>query len=98
MSEELFWDQDSLVEVSEEDLSDGTLNTFIRVNGSDVKVDPGVSFAKAIKNVAIDAEFGKFRVFLDNKEVKPSNAPSTFEAGMKVEIRPYDKAAIAYVE
>ena len=96
---ETFWDQDSGdVEEVKENLDGSSLSTFIRVNGSDVKIEPGVSFAESIKNVALDAEFGKFRVFLNDEEVKPSEAPDVFESGMKAEIRPYDKAAIAYVE
>lgn len=90
---ETFWDQDSGEERIIEDIGDSTLNTFIRVNGSDVKVETGINFSQAIKDVALDAEFGKFRVFLDGEEVKPSNAPDVFKSGMKAEIRPYDKAA-----
>lgn len=93
MSEE-YWDQDVNDEPIDEPIIDESYGTFIRVNGSNVNIEPGVSFAESIKNVALDAEFGKFRVFLNNEEIKPSNAPETFESGMKAEIRPYDKAAI----
>jgi len=92
MSEE-YWDQDTNEVVEEVILDDSLHNTFVRVNGSDVRIEPGVNFAEAIKEVAFDAEFGKFRVFLNNEEVKPSTSPDVFEAGMKAEIRPYDKAA-----
>lgn len=92
MSEE-YWDQDTNEVVEEVILDDSLHNTFVRVNGSDVRIVPGVNFAEAIKEVALDAEFGKFRVFLNNEEVKPSTSPDVFEAGMKAEVRPYDKAA-----
>jgi len=92
MSEE-YWDQDSNEKIEEVDISDSSLNTFIRANGSDIDIQPGVNFAEAIKDVALNAEFGKFRVFINNEEVKPSTAPDLFELGMKAEIRPYDKAA-----
>jgi len=92
MSDE-YWDQDSNEVLEEVILDDSVHNTFVRVNGSDVRVEPGMNFAEAIKDVALNAEFGKFRVFLNNEEVKPSTAPDVFESGMKAEIRPYDKAA-----
>jgi len=92
MSED-YWDQDTNEVIEEVGVDDGTENTFVRVNGSNVTIEPGASFAEAVKNVAENAEFGKFRVFLNGEEVKPSTAPNIFEAGMKAEIRPYDKAA-----
>ena len=93
MSEEQYWDQDSNEITEETDINDSSYSTFVRVNGGDVRIEPGVNFTESIKNIALDAEFGKFRVFLNNEEVTPSTAPDAFEAGMKVEIRPYDKAA-----
>ena len=94
MSEE-YWDN-NINEVEEViDKENEEYNTYIRVNGSNIAIEPGLNFAEEVKNVALNAEFGKFRVFLNNEEIKPSTAPNIFESGMKAEIRPYDKAAIA---
>jgi len=90
---EEYWDQDTNVTVEEVNLDDSAHNTFVRVNGSDVKIEPGANFAEAVKSVAENADFGKFRVFLNGEEVKPSTSPDVFEAGMRAEIRPFDKAA-----
>ena len=94
MSEE-YWDQDSneTTEETETDIDDSSYSTFVRVNGGDVRIEPGVNFTESIKNIALNAEFGKFRVFLNNEEIKPSESPDIFKSGMKAEIRPYDKAA-----
>lgn len=67
-------------------------NTYIRVNGSDIQLNPGDEFVPAVKSVAADAEMGKFRLFLNGNEISPNDAPSTIEEGMKLEIRPYDVA------
>jgi len=68
------------------------LNTYIRVNGSDIALNPGDSFASAVKSVARDSGLGKFRVYLNGSELKPGDAPDTIEEGMALEVRPYDVA------
>jgi len=68
------------------------LNTFIRVNGSDIALNAGDSFAGVVKQVARDAGLGKFRVYLNGNELKPDDAPDTIEEGMALECRPYDVA------
>lgn len=66
--------------------------TFIRVNGASIPVTPGANFVETCKTHAVEAGLGKFRVFLDGDEVKPSNAPETISEGSSLELRPYDTA------
>ena len=77
---------------------DGSLgdvgSTYIRLNGSNVPVEPGSSFVDVVKTSAKDAGLGKFRVFLNETEVKPSEVPSLVDEGSKIELRPYDVAGI----
>jgi len=67
-------------------------NTYIRVNGANMSVTPGVSFIGVVKDAARDAGLGKFRVFLNDTEVKPSEAPEMVQEGSRMELRPYDVA------
>jgi hypothetical protein len=67
-------------------------NTYILVNGSSIDLNAGDDFVTVVKNVARDANFGKFRLFLDGNEISPASAPSTIEDGMHLELRPYDVA------
>lgn len=67
-------------------------NTSIRVNGSEIALEAGADFVDTVKTVARDSQMGKFRLFLDGNEIKPSEAPSQVEEGMKLELRPYDVA------
>ncbi len=64
----------------------------IRVNGSFVALDVGKPFAQAVTEVAKSANLGKFRVFKDGAEIKPSEAPDTITEGMQLDLRPYDVA------
>ena len=66
--------------------------TTITVNGSTTTVESGVSFRDAVVNTARDAGLGKFRVILNGTEIDPADAPSTLDAGMNLEIRPYEVA------
>jgi hypothetical protein len=70
----------------------GDSSTSIRVNGSSVSVDPGTSFVEVVKSTAINSGLGKFRVFLNGDEIKPSDSPESFSEGDKVDLRPYDVA------
>ena len=66
--------------------------TGIRVNGSFVAVEVGKPFAEAVTTVAKNAGLGKFRVFKDGAEIKPSEAPDTITEGLQLDLRPYDVA------
>lgn len=64
----------------------------ILVNGSRQPLEIGADFMNSVKSVALQAGFGKFKVFLNGTEVRPSSAPSTIEEGQRLEIRPFDEA------
>ena len=87
--EEQYWDGNE-EKVYDEGPSD--LNTYIRVNGSDRQIEVGSSMVSVIKETAIAAGLGKFRVFLDGQEIRPSEAPDTITEGMGLELRPFDVA------
>jgi len=90
MSEE-YWDGGPSRN-SEDSMVERGAGTFIIVNGSRINVDPGTSFADTVRNYAKDAGLGKFRVLLNNEEVKPSMAPDVISQNDVVELRPYDIA------
>ncbi len=66
----------------------------IYVNGSSIAVQPGDSLVETVKRVALDAGFGKFRVYLNGTDVKPSEAPTQISIGDRIEIKPYDVAGM----
>ena len=88
MSEE-YWDQG---QEETEVRSYRDSGTCIIVNGSHIAVDPGSSFVETVKTYAKDAGLGKFRVFFNGDEVKPSMAPDLISENDNVELRPYDVA------
>ena len=77
-----------------EELYSGTEpgRTFIRVNGANINVEPGSDFKTTVKLHAQDAGLGKFRVFMNGEEIKPSMAPEVINEGTNLELRPYDTA------
>ena len=87
--EDQYWDGN---EEKVYDESESDLNTYIRVNGSDRRIDVGSSLTSVIKETARDAGLGKFRVFLNGEEIRPSEAPDVVEEGMGLELRPFDVA------
>ena len=68
-------------------------NTYVRVNGSNIPLQPGTSFIAAIKEAAKSAGLGKFRVHMNGAEIQPSAAPDTVTEGMVISLTPYDIAA-----
>lgn len=68
----------------------------ITVNGSRQSLNDsiGESFGAVVIEAARNADMGKFRVILDGDEIKPEDAPATIEAGMEIELRPYDVAGL----
>jgi hypothetical protein len=92
MSEEQYWDQQ--VGIEEEEIMDESevAGTFVRVNGANIPVTPGSNSLETIKGIARDAGLGKFRVYFNGDEVKPSQAPSEIPEGVMIELRPYDVA------
>jgi len=87
MNEE-YWDGGNSVE--ENDM--GGDGTYIVVNGSRSYLDPGVSFKDTVRSYAQDAGMGKFRVFYNGDEVKPSMAPDIISENDNIELRPFDVA------
>lgn len=66
--------------------------TTLTINGSTTTVEAGSSFRDTVVNAARDAGLGKFRVILNGSEIDPADAPDTLDAGMSLEIRPYEVA------
>lgn len=71
---------------------DEGINTGILINGATIPVEVGASFREAIKEASLNAAFGKYRVILNGVEIRPSEAPDTFQSGDMVQIRQYDEA------
>jgi len=88
MEERNYWDGNE----EREEMGDSDLNTYIRVNGSDRQIEVGSNLVSIIKETARDAGLGKFRVFLDGEEIRPSEAPDVITEGMALELRPFDVA------
>lgn len=82
-----YWDSNP-----EEEMSERESGTYIRINGANMDINPGSNFKTVIKEKAEESGLGKFRVFLNGNEIKPSEAPTIVEEGMNVELRPYDIA------
>lgn len=66
--------------------------TCLIAGGELYDVNPNETFKDAVLRVADSAGYGKFRVFLNGAEVKPSEAPQFIVEGSRVEVRPYDQA------
>jgi hypothetical protein len=70
-------------------------STGVHINGEFIAVEPGTVFGETVVNLAAEARYGKFRVFIDGVEiVDPSAAPYTFAEGLQVDIRGYDGAGV----
>ena len=92
MNNDQYWDQE--VGVEEERIMDTTDSpgSFIRVNGANISVQPGANAVETIKTEARNAGLGKFRVYYNGSEVKPSEIPAQITEGAMIELRPYDVA------
>ena len=69
----------------------------VLVNGSYQALEVGAPFLSTMKAVALQAGFGKFKVWLNGTEIRPSaikegRVPSEITPDMKTEIRPFDEA------
>jgi hypothetical protein len=69
----------------------------VLVNGSYQRVEVGAPFLSTMKAIALQAGFGKFRVWLNGTEIRPSaikegRAPSEITDDMNLEIKPFDEA------
>jgi len=65
----------------------------ILCDGETFEADEDEDFSSTIKKLAREAGWGRFRVFVDGKELeKTSEAPETFEGLDEVKISKYDEA------
>ena len=64
----------------------------ILVNGSYQPLEVGAPFLQSVQATALQAGFGKFKVWLNGVEVRPSTAPAEVGPNDRVEIRPFDEA------
>jgi hypothetical protein len=87
-----FFDQSSGDETEVQTALDAPEGASILINGSFQNVEIGAPFLQTVKNAALDAGFGKFRVYVNGVEVRKSTSPTEFEPEHKVELRPYDEA------
>jgi len=85
-----YWDNSP--ETTEVFADEASADTYIRVNGSNVALEAGANLIETVKSQARDAGLGKFRVFMNGEEIRPSEAPDTIASGSHLELRPYDVA------
>jgi len=90
-NDEEYWDGDTGEEDEVLDETPSETSTYVRVNNSNQPLHAGDPFS-SIKEIALSAGLGKFRVFLNGQEVRPKDAPDTIQEGDNVELRPYDSA------
>lgn len=86
-----FFDQDSGRNY-DSPMNERPEGAFILINGSYQRVEEGAPFLETSQQYARQAGFGKFRVFLNGVEKRPSNAPETIGSDDRIEIRPFDEA------
>ena len=92
MNDNQYWDQDVGVEEETIRRTTDAPGSFIRVNGANISVQPGADAVESIKSEARNAGLGKFRVYYNGTEVKPSEIPAQVTEGAMIELRPYDVA------
>lgn len=92
MNDNQYWDQDVGVEEEQIRQTTDSPGSYIRVNGANISVQPGADAVESIKSTARDAGLGKFRVYYNGTEVKPSEIPAQITEGAMIELRPYDVA------
>lgn len=65
----------------------------VLINGSYQTLEIGSNFLHACQTVALQAGFGKFKVWLNGTEVRPSSVRDMVVSDdMQVEIKPFDEA------
>jgi hypothetical protein len=87
-----FFDQDTGRPMEDEDGDFGGSGATVLVNGSHRPLEVGANFLQTVKQTALQAGFGKFKVYLNGAEIRPSSAPTEITPDMQVEIRPFDEA------
>ena len=99
MSENDFFDQGTGNEGDEDvPMTDRpTDEPTVLINGSYQSLEVGAPFLSTMKTIALQAGFGKFKVWLNGTEIRPSaikegRVPSEISPDMSAEIRPFDEA------
>lgn len=95
-----FFDQDTGNEDFDEDVpmtEAPTNGPTVLVNGSYQPLEVGSDLLGSLQQIALQAGFGKFKVWLNGTEVRPSairegRVPSEVAPDMRAEIRPFDEA------
>lgn len=64
----------------------------ITVNGQTKPVTVGDVFKDTVIKAAQDYSLGKFRLFLNDEEILPSQAPALIADGMAIKLVPFDVA------
>lgn len=67
-------------------------SSYIVVNGESFRLEANTNFKETVQRFSRDAGFGKFRVFLNGSEIRPSQSPELINEGDKLELRPFDIA------
>lgn len=87
-----FFDQETGEYEDDVPMTDRPDGASVLINGSYQNLEVGAPFLQAVQSVALQAGFGKFKVWLNGVEVRPSSAPAEVQPDMNVEIRPFDEA------
>jgi len=72
--------------------SENSVDAVVIINGSEYDVEAGQNLKDVILGFARDAGFKKFRLYIDDDEVLPQDAPELVEAGHVYKIVQYDQA------
>lgn len=64
----------------------------INVNGQTSTIDVGANFKELVITKAREYGLGKFRLYINDVETLPPNAPATVENGMAIRLVPFDVA------
>lgn len=69
----------------------------VLINGSRIPVEAGSNLLSTCKALALDAGFGKFKVYMNGTEIRPSmvrdgDVSSEINTNSRIEIRPFDEA------
>ncbi len=70
----------------------GSTGATMTVNGQTKPVTVGINFKDAVIEAAREYGLGKFRLFLNDEEILPSQAPALVADGMAIRLVPFDVA------
>lgn len=70
----------------------GGAGASINVNGQTNAVEVGANFKDTVIGAAREYGLGKFRLYLNDEEILPSQAPATVSTGDAIRLVPFDVA------